>query len=235
MSRVALVLGGSKGIGLACAEALAAGGDTVAVTWRTSPPPDEYEGLAIRCDLTDPEQLDAAFAEVEATLGPVEKLIVSAGVTRDGLLMRMSDEDFESVLDTNLVAAFRALRRAARPMIKSRWGRVVFIGSVSGIVGQAGQVNYAASKAGLMGMAKSAARELATRNITVNVVAPGPVDTDMTSKLSDGQRSGLLSMVPMERMGTTGEIAAAVAFLASEDASYVTGVVLAVDGGLAMG
>jgi 3-oxoacyl-[acyl-carrier protein] reductase len=235
MSRVALVVGGTKGIGLACARALLADGCRVAVTTRATPAPDDLEAFVVTCDVTVPEQIDAAFDAVEAELGNVEILVVSAGTTRDGLLLRMKDEDITGVLETNLLPAFRATRRAARSMVRSRWGRVVLIGSVVGTLGQAGQANYAASKAGLVGFARSTARELASRNITVNVVSPGPIETDLLAAAGDAQVEALRSHVPVGRLGTPDEVAAAVRYLASDAAAYVTGSVLPVDGGLGMG
>lgn len=233
--------GGSRGIGLAAARRLQREGFRVAVTWRTEPP-TALEGpkgsdpiLAVRCDVTDPEQLEAAFAEIEASLGPVEVLICSAGITDDTLLLRMSDERWERVITTNLTAAFRATRRAAGKMVRARFGRIVLISSVVAYLGSAGQANYAASKAGLVGFARSLARELAGRNITVNVVAPGLVATDMISGLSAERLAALESMVPIGRPAAPEEIAAAVAFLASDEAAYITGAVIPVDGGLGMG
>jgi 3-oxoacyl-[acyl-carrier protein] reductase len=235
MSRVALVMGGTKGIGLACARALLEDGCRLAVTWRTSPPPADLDALAVQCDVTDPDQIDAALAAVEAELGSVEILVVNAGTTRDMLLVRMGDDDIQHVLDTNLLPAFRALRRAARPMMRARWGRVVLIGSVVGTTGQAGQANYAASKAALIGFARSMARELASRGITVNVVAPGPIDTDLFGSVSQEHRDALQARVPLGRLGQPEEVASAVRYLAGDGAAYVTGAVLPVDGGLAMG
>lgn len=235
MSRIALVLGGTKGIGLACAEALLADGCRVAVTWRNTPPPPSLDALAVKCDVTVPEQIEAAFDQVEAEWGNVEILVVNAGTTRDGLLLRMRDEDFMETLDTNLLPAFRATRRAARTMLRARWGRIVLIGSVVGTLGQAGQANYAASKAGLVGFARSTARELASRGVTVNVVAPGPIDTDLLAAAGTTTVEALRSHVPLGRLGSPAEVAAAVRYLAGDTAGYVTGAVLPVDGGLGMG
>ena len=232
--RVVLVTGGSRGIGLACAHRFAAAGDRVAVTYHSSPPPDGLYG--VKCDVTDTEQVDAAFASVEEHFGePVEILVSNAGVTRDGLLLRMSEDDFASVLDANLTASYRVTKRAAKAMLKARRGRIILMSSVIGMLGQAGQSNYAASKAGLIGFARSLARELGSRSITVNVVAPGPVDTDMTAALSDDQRAAMTDMVPLGRMADADEIAGAVLFLAGPDAAYITGAVLPVDGGIGMG
>ena len=240
-SRVALVTGGSRGIGLAAARRLQREGFRVAVTWRTEPPsalegPDGSDPIfAVRCDVTDPDQLEAAFAEIEASLGPVEVLVCSAGITDDTLLLRMSDERWDRVISTNLTAAFRATRRAAGKMVRARFGRIVLISSVVAYLGSAGQANYAASKAGLVGFARSLARELAGRNITVNVVAPGLVATDMIATLSAERLSALESMVPIARAAAPEEIAAAVAFLVSDEAAYITGAGIPVDGGLGMG
>lgn len=233
MSRVVLITGGSRGIGLACAQRFAALGDRVAVTYNTSPPPGEF--LAVKCDVTSAEQVDAAFSEVEAAFGPVQVLVSNAGITNDGLLLRMSETDFTSVIDANLNAAFRVVRRAAPGMLRARAGRIVLMSSVVGLLGSAGQVNYAASKAGLVGLARSVARELGSRSITANVVAPGPVATDMTAALGDKRLAELTSAVPLGRMATPDEIAGVVAFLASADAAYITGAVIPVDGGLGMG
>ncbi len=232
--RVVLVTGGNRGIGRACAEAFRDAGNRVAITCRGDDP--GIPGvLAVRCDVTDTAAVDAAFATVETELGPVEVLVSNAGITRDGLVLRMSDDDFTAVLDANLTGGFRVARRAVKTMMKARWGRIVFISSVVGQVGQAGQANYAASKAGLSGMARSLAREFASRSITVNVVAPGPIATDMTDALNDAQRAAIGENVPAGRFGTAAEVAAAVTFLASDDAAFITGIVLPVDGGLAMG
>jgi 3-oxoacyl-[acyl-carrier protein] reductase len=233
MSRVVLVTGGSRGIGLACAQRFAELGDKVAVTYHTSPPPDGLVG--VRCDVTDSSQVSDAFTSIEEQLGPVEVLVSNAGVTKDGLLLRMSEDDFASVIDANLTAAFRVVKRAASGMLRARKGRIILISSVVGLLGSAGQVNYAASKAGLVGFARSLARELGSRSITVNVVAPGPVATDMTAALGEKRIAELTQAVPLGRMATPEEIAGAVAFLASPDAAYITGAVLPVDGGLGMG
>lgn len=238
-SRVALVTGGSRGIGLATARRLRQDGYRVAVTWRTSEPErigeDDEPILAVRCDVTDQGQVDEAFSEIEASLGPVEVLVCSAGITDDTLLLRMSDERWERVIDTNLTATFRAARRAAGKMVRARFGRIVLVSSVVAHLGSPGQSNYAASKAGLVGFARSLARELAQRNITVNVVAPGVVATDMIAALGEDRASALTSMVPLGRAASPEEIAAAIAFLVSDEAAYITGAVLSVDGGLGMG
>ncbi|WP_431032680.1 3-oxoacyl-[acyl-carrier-protein] reductase [Streptomyces sp. P6-2-1] len=233
MSRSVLVTGGNRGIGLAIAQAFADAGDQVAVTYRSGEPPAGF--LGVKCDITDAEQVDLAFKEVEERQGPVEVLVCNAGVTKDQLLMRMSEDDFSSVVDTNLTGAFRVVKRANRAMLRARKGRVVLISSVVGLLGSAGQANYAASKAGLVGFARSLARELGSRNITFNVVAPGFVDTDMTKVLSEEQRAGIVAQVPLGRYAEPKEIAATVRFLASDDASYITGAVIPVDGGLGMG
>jgi 3-oxoacyl-[acyl-carrier protein] reductase len=232
--RIVLVTGGSRGIGLAVARRFESMGDRVAVTYHSSPPPDGVFG--VRCDVTSNDDVDAAFTAVEAHFGgPVEILVSNAGITNDGLLLRMSEDDFTSVIDANLTAAFRVVKRAARGMLKARSGRIVLVSSVVGLLGSAGQANYAASKAGLVGFARSVARELGSRSITVNVVAPGPVDTDMTAALGDDRLAELTAMVPLQRTATPEEIAGVVAFLASPDAAYITGAVIPVDGGLGMG
>jgi 3-oxoacyl-[acyl-carrier protein] reductase len=230
--RVVLVTGGSRGIGLACARAFDAQGDRVAVIYRTKPVDDLF---GVQCDVADNEQVEAAFTAVEAELGPVQVLVSNAGITRDMLLARMRETDFTDVIDTNLSGAYRVARRAIGPMMRARWGRMVFVSSVAAHLGGPGQANYAASKAGLVGLARSIAREYATRNITANVVAPGPIETDMTGALGDERRSALAASVPAQRFGSVEEVAAAIRFLASDEASYITGAVLPVDGGLGMG
>ena len=227
--------GGNRGIGLATAKRFQAAGHQVAVTSRSGVG-DDLEGLFVaRCDVTDSESVDAAVSEIEESLGPVEILVSNAGITRDGLVLRMADSDFAEVLDANLTGGFRIARRVVKAMMRARWGRIVFVSSVVGLGGQAGQANYAASKAGITGLARSLAKEFAGRNITVNVVAPGPIDTDMLAALSDAQRTAMLDMVPIGRLGEPAEIAAAIEYLASEDAGFVTGTVLPIDGGLSMG
>ena len=233
MARTVLVTGGNRGIGLAIARAFAKQGDRVAVTHRSGPAPDALYGVT--CDVTDSAAVDAAFTAVEGELGPVEVLVANAGVTADTLLMRMSDEQFGTVLDTNLAGAWRCARRAATKMVRARWGRMVFISSVVGLYGSAGQVNYAASKAGLVGMARSIARELGSRNVTANVVAPGFVDTDMTAALPEARSAEILKSIPAGRFAAADEVAAVVTWLASDAAGYVTGAVIPVDGGLGMG
>ena len=233
MSRVVLITGGSKGIGLACAQHFAKLGDKVAITYNNTKPTGDF--FAVKCDVTSQEQVDAAFAEVEAKLGPVQVLISNAGITKDLLLLRMNEVDFASVVDANLTGAFRVCKRATQSMLRARSGRIILMSSVVGLLGSAGQANYAASKAGLIGFARSLARELGSRTITVNVVAPGPVETDMTNALTQEQRDNMLGAVPLGRMATPQEIAGVVAFLASQDAAYITGAVIPVDGGLGMG
>ena len=233
MARSVLVTGGNRGIGRAIAEAFRDAGDRVAVTSRGG---GAGEGLyAVACDVTDPAQVDAAFDDVEAHQGPVEVLVANAGITRDTLLLRMGEDDWGAVLDTNLTGAFRVAKRASRGMLRLRRGRIVFISSVVGLSGSAGQANYAASKAGLVGLARSIARELGSRGITANVVAPGFVETDMTASLSEARRGEVLAQVPLGRYGTPAEVADVVRWLASDAAAYVTGAVVPVDGGLGMG
>jgi 3-oxoacyl-[acyl-carrier protein] reductase len=230
--RVVLVTGGNRGIGLACARAFAALGDRVAVTSRSG----DVDGfLTLKCDVTSTAEVDAAFSEIEQRWGSVEVLVANAGLTRDGLAIRMKDDDFAAVVDTNLTGAFRVARRAAGPMLRARRGRLIFLSSVVGLSGSAGQVNYAASKAGLVGLARSFARELASRGITANVVAPGPVSTDMTDALTEARRAEMTAAVPLGRFATPDEVAAAIIFLASPEAASITGAVLPVDGGLGMG
>jgi 3-oxoacyl-[acyl-carrier protein] reductase len=237
MSRVVLVTGGAKGIGLACAHAFVAAGDQVAITYRSAPPGGaDAEGLlCVACDVTDSDQVDAAFAAVEEALGPVEVLVANAGITNDMLVLRMDEDAFSSVVDTNLTGGFRLARRAVQKMMRARFGRIIFISSVVASTGQAGQANYSASKAGLVGLARSLAREFASRSITVNVVAPGPITTDMTAALSDDRQAAITDAVPLGRFGTPDEVAQTVRFLASDAAAYITGAVVPVDGGLGMG
>jgi len=232
-SRVVLVTGGSKGIGRSIAGRFAAAGHRVAATYRSGEVPAGV--LGVRCDVTDPGQVEAAYAEVETALGPVEVLVANAGITRDTLLMRMTDDDWDTVIATNLTGAFRVARRATRAMMRARFGRIIFISSVVGQLGSAGQVNYAASKAGLVGLARSMARELGSRGITANVVAPGFVETDMTAALTPDQVKGYATQIPLGRLGSVDDIASVVEFLASDSAGYVTGALVPVDGGLGMG
>jgi 3-oxoacyl-[acyl-carrier protein] reductase len=233
VSRSVLVTGGNRGIGLAIARAFAQAGDRVAVTYRSGEPPAGL--LGVKCDVTDPAAVDAAFAEAEAAHGPVDVVVANAGITRDTLILRMSDEDFAAVVETNLAGSFRVAKRAARSMLRKRYGRIVFISSVVGLVGSPGQANYAASKAGLVGLARSLARELGSRGITANVVAPGFVDSDMTAALSEERRAEILRSVPLGRYASAAEVAGVVRFLASDEAAYITGAVVPVDGGLGMG
>jgi 3-oxoacyl-[acyl-carrier protein] reductase len=231
--RSVLVTGGNRGIGRAIAEAFVANGDKVAVTTRGGGAPEG--ALDVRCDITDPAAVDAAFAQIEEAHGPVEVLVANAGITADTLLLRMSEDDWSSVIDTNLTGSFRLAKRAAKGMLRLRRGRIVFISSVVGLLGSAGQVNYAASKAGLVGMARSLARELGSRSITANVVAPGFIETDMTAVLTDDQKDAIKTQVPLGRYGSVDEIAQTVLWLTGPGASYVTGAVIPVDGGLGMG
>ncbi|MGD9985294.1 3-oxoacyl-ACP reductase FabG [Pseudonocardia sp.] len=235
MGRSVLVTGGNRGIGLAIAKAFAAQGDQVAVTYRSSADglPDDL--LPVQCDVTDAEAVDRAFTEVEEKHGNVAVLVSNAGITDDGLLMRMSEDSFTRVVDANLTAAYRVAKRASRGMLRAKGGRMIFVSSVVGLLGSAGQVNYAASKAGLVGLARSVARELGSRGITANVVAPGFVDTDMTRALPDARRAEIVAQVPLGRYAAVEEVASAVTWLGSEHAGYVTGAVIPVDGGLGMG
>jgi len=233
MGRSVLVTGGNRGIGLAIARRFAAGGDAVMVTSRSG---DDIPGLTVaKCDVRDAASVDAAFSAAEAAHGPVEVVVANAGITSDQLLALMSEEAFTSVIDTNLAGAYRVSKRAVRPMMRQRRGRIIFISSVVGMLGSGGQANYAASKAGLIGMARSLARELGSRNITVNVVAPGFADTDMTAELTEERKQAILAAVPLGRIASADEVAGVVQFLAGPDAGYVTGAVLPVDGGLGMG
>jgi 3-oxoacyl-[acyl-carrier protein] reductase len=229
-----LITGGSKGIGLGCARAFAAAGHRVAVT-SSSTPIDEAGLLTVKCDITDPDQVETAVSQVEDQLGPVEVLVANAGITRDGLLVRMSEDDFETVVATNLTATWRLAKRCVPKMMKARWGRIIIMSSVGAYIGAPGQSNYAASKAGLIGLARSIAREYGPRGITANVVAPGPIDTDMLASMPDDKRAALGSLAAVGRIGSVEEVAAAVTFLASEPAAYITGAVLPVDGGIGMG
>ena len=233
MSRSVLVTGGNRGIGRAIAEAFLAQGDQVAVTTRNGGAPEG--ALDLRCDITDSEAVDQAFTAAEAAHGPVEILVANAGITNDTLLLRMSEDDWSSVIDTNLTGSFRVTKRAAKGMLRLKRGRIIFISSVVGLLGSAGQVNYAASKSGLVGMARSLARELGSRSITANVVAPGFVDTDMTDVLTDEQKSKIMGQVPLGRYASVDEVASVVTWLASDGAAYITGAVIPVDGGLGMG
>jgi 3-oxoacyl-[acyl-carrier protein] reductase len=233
VSRSVLVTGGNRGIGKAIAEAFAANGDKVAVTYRSGEPPSGV--LAVRCDVTDAADVDRAFAEVEEAHGPVEVLVANAGITKDTLVLRMSDDDWSDVIETNLTGSFRVAKRAAKGMLRLRRGRIVLISSVVGLLGSAGQVNYAASKAGLVGMARSLARELGSRSITTNVVAPGFVETEMTSVLPEEKKAEYLAQIPLGRYAAVDEVASTVLWLASDGAAYVTGAVIPVDGGLGMG
>jgi len=233
VARSVLVTGGNRGIGLAIATAFKEAGDQVAVTYRSGEPPEGF--LGVKCDITDAEQVEAAFDTIAAEHGPVEVLIANAGITRDTLLLRMSEDDWDAVIATNLTGSFRVAKRAAKGMLRLRRGRIVFISSVVGMLGSAGQVNYAASKSGLIGMARSMARELGSRGITTNVVAPGFVETDMTAVLPEETQKLYLSQIPLGRFGGADEIAQAVRWIASEEAGYITGAVIPVDGGIGMG
>jgi 3-oxoacyl-[acyl-carrier protein] reductase len=233
VARTVLVTGGNRGIGLAIAQAFVKQGDRVAITHRGSGAPEGMFGVS--CDITDPAAVDAAFTTIEAELGPVEVLVANAGVTDDTLLMRMSEEQFGRVIETNLTGSWRCAKRATPKMLRAKWGRMIFVSSVVGLMGGAGQVNYAASKAGLVGMARSITREIGSRNITANVVAPGFITTDMTAELPDTLRAAYLKQIPAGRMADPEEVAAVVTWLASDGAAYVNGAVIPVDGGLGMG
>jgi 3-oxoacyl-[acyl-carrier protein] reductase len=233
VGRSVLVTGGNRGIGRAIAEAFLASGDDVAITYRSGEPPGGF--LAVRCDINDPGDVEAAFTEVEEKQGPVEVLVANAGITRDTLLLRMSEDDWSAVVDTNLTGTFRVTKRAAKGMLRLRRGRIILISSVVGLLGSAGQVNYAASKAGLVGVARSLARELGSRAITTNVVAPGFVETDMTEELPEEKKAEYRAQIPLQRYASVDEVASAVHWLASDGAAYITGAVIPVDGGLGMG
>ena len=233
MSKVAFVTGANRGIGLAIAERLLEEGYAVAAAYRSNPP-DNPDLFPVKCDVTSQTQIDQAFDEIERNLGMVEVLIANAGITKDNLLPRMSEDDFTDVLNSNLTSGYRLTKRAIKPMMKQRKGRIIFISSVVGTTGQAGQANYAASKAGLVGLARSIAKEFATRNITANVIAPGPVKTNMIDELTEQQRENILAAVPLGRFAEPEEIAATVAFLASDQAGFITGAIIPVDGGIGM-
>jgi 3-oxoacyl-[acyl-carrier protein] reductase len=232
-SRTVLVTGGNRGIGYAIAERFVHEGHKVAVTARQGEGP--AGSMTVRADVTDGASLDAAIAAVEAALGPLEVVVANAGITRDTLLMRMSDEDFEDVINTNLTGVFRVVKRSIRSMLKQKFGRVILISSVVGLYGSPGQVNYAAAKSGLVGLARSLTREVGSRGITANVVAPGFIDTDMTQALPQAQQEAYLAAIPAGRFATPAEVASAVLWLASDDAAYISGAVIPVDGGLGMG
>ena len=231
--RVVLITGGSRGIGLATAQRFKALGDRVAITYNSSPPPEGF--FAVKCDVTSSADVDDAFKAVEQHYGPVEILVSNAGMTKDMLLLRMSEDDFTEVIDANLTAAYRVAKRAAQGMLKARKGRIIFVSSVVGLLGSAGQANYSASKSGLVGLARSIARELGSRSITANVVAPGPVATDMLAALSEERREALTAALPLGRLASPDEIAGTITFLASADAAFITGAIIPVDGGLGMG
>ncbi len=233
IARSVLVTGGNRGIGLAIAQRLHADGHKVAVTHRGAGAPDGLFGVV--CDVTDSASVDAAFKEVEEKQGPVEVLVANAGITDDTLLMRMTEDQFQRVIDANLTGAFRVAKRANRAMLRARWGRMIFLSSVVAMAGGPGQINYAASKAGVIGMARSITRELGSRSITANVVSPGFIETDMTAELSDDLRSKAKEFIPLQRLGQPEDVAAVVSFLAGPDSSYVSGAVIPVDGGMGMG
>ena len=230
---IALVTGGNRGIGLAIARSLQSEGHRVVITYRSGTPPEGFD--AVQMDVTDGQSVESAFAKIESEIGQPEIIVANAGITKDTLVMRMSDDDFESVIDANLTGAFRVAKRATKGLLKLKRGRLIFVGSVEGSVGAAGQVNYSASKSGLVGMARSFARELGSRGITANVIAPGFVETDMTSSLDEKRRSDIAAQVPLGRFCSAEEIAEVVSFIASSKASYITGAIIPVDGGLGMG
>ena len=230
---IALVTGGNRGIGLAIARSLQSEGHRVVITYRSGTPPEGFD--AVQMDVTDGQSVESAFAKIESEIGQPEIVVANAGITKDTLVMRMSDDDFESVIDANLTGAFRVAKRATKGLLKLKRGRLIFVGSVVGSVGAAGQVNYSASKSGLVGMARSFARELGSRGITANVIAPGFVETDMTSSLDEKRRSDIAAQVPLGRFCSAEEIAEVVSFIASSKASYITGAIIPVDGGLGMG
>jgi 3-oxoacyl-[acyl-carrier protein] reductase len=230
---IALVTGGNRGIGLAIARSLQSEGHRVVITYRSGTPPEGFD--AVQMDVTDGQSVESAFAKIENEIGQPEIIVANAGITKDGLVMRMSDEDFESVIDANLTGAFRVAKRATKGLLKLKRGRLIFVGSVVGSVGAAGQVNYSASKSGLVGMARSFARELGSRGITANVIAPGFVETDMTATLDEKRRGDIAAQVPLGRFCSAEEIAEVVSFIASSKASYITGAIIPVDGGLGMG
>jgi len=230
---IALVTGGNRGIGLAIARSLQSEGHRVVITYRSGTPPEGFD--AVQMDVTDGQSVESAFAKIESEIGQPEIIVANAGITKDTLVMRMTDEDFESVIDANLTGAFRVAKRATKGLLKLKRGRLIFVGSVVGSVGAAGQVNYSASKSGLVGMARSFARELGSRGITANVIAPGFVETDMTSSLDEKRRSDIADQVPLGRFCSAEEIAEVVSFIASSKASYITGAIIPVDGGLGMG
>jgi 3-oxoacyl-[acyl-carrier protein] reductase len=238
---VVLVTGGTRGIGAACVEWFLANGDQVATTYRSEKPPEPPDGadatrcLAVRCDVRDGEEVDAAFAAVEEQWGPVEVLVANAGITIDALMLRMSEQAFLDVIDANLTGSFRVAKRAVSKMLRLHTGRIIFVSSVGAFVGLPGQANYAASKAGLVGLARAMAREVGSRQITVNVVAPGVIETDMTAALGEERLALMTGQVPLGRAGTAGDVASVVGFLASDAAAYITGAVVPVDGGLGMG
>ena len=232
-SRTVLITGGNRGIGYAIAERMLADGHRVAVTSRSGEGPEG--SLTVRAEMTDAASIDAAFSEVEAQLGPVEVVVANAGITKDTLLLRMTEEEFTSVIDTNLTGTFRVVKRAAKGLLKGRFGRVILISSVVGLYGGPGQINYSSSKAGLVGFARSLTRELGSRGITANVIAPGFVETDMTAALPEAQQQQYLGSIPAGRFGQVAEIAGAASFLAGDDAAYISGAVIPVDGGLGMG